>query len=92
MQRKNEFDFLAPDVGYEQNYTLRMPADKTTNWSRDFNADFFVELPSKHYARLHIEVIAGGHNRCLVKWFYNASGSRNLEMDPQATVTVLNQP
>jgi len=81
IERNDEFDFEAPEFGYQPSVTINMPTATQTKWEREINKEFFVRVPSG-YARISLTYVAGGHNRLLLRSWYNPSGSRNLESDP----------
>jgi hypothetical protein len=89
--RSDEFDFEAPEGNYQSSVRIDMPTVVGTKWEREVTREYFVHV-SSGYARISIAYVAGGHNRLLLRSWYNASGSRNLESDPDEKSNVLNRP
>jgi len=87
-ERKGQFDFEAPSVGYQPFVEVNMPAS-SEQWSSDVPKQYFAILPSGKYARFSIEFYAGDRNFIVFESYLNPKpGSRNLEFDPQKTVKV----
>jgi hypothetical protein len=87
-----EFDFQAPEIGYQPSVTIDMPINAGPQWRGNLRKQYFVKLASQRYARIDLEFIAGGRNRLVVRSHYNPAGSRNLESDPNAEIERLNHP
>jgi len=86
-ERSGEFDFEAPESGYQQSVEINMPTSLGDEWKYSINRNYFVKLPDGNYGRVQLRIY-GGHkykvtiNEALV----NPSGSRNLEYDPSLAV------
>jgi len=86
VERKNQFDFEAPEDGYVKTVEITMRRD-AEQWVSQQQRDFFVKLPDNHYARINFTMIAGGNHYFLLEGFLNPKpGSRNLEFDPAKVV------
>lgn len=82
-ERKGQFDFEAPEDGYEESVELGMPHD-AEGWTSQQQRDYFVKLPDGRFARVNFRMIAGGNHYFVMESFLNPKpGSRNLEYDPQ---------
>ncbi len=77
----NEFNFLAPEDGYQAGFEIDMP-ETASNWSSDVEYKFFLKLADGKYGRMTFAMIAGGDHFCMIESSLNPSGSRNLEFDP----------
>ena len=83
VERKGQFDFEAPEDGYEESVDLGMPHD-AEEWTSDQQRDYFVKLPDGRFARVNFRMIAGGNHYFVMESFLNPKpGSRNLEYDPK---------
>ncbi|MBX7157164.1 MAG: carboxypeptidase-like regulatory domain-containing protein [Verrucomicrobiae bacterium] len=83
IERKNEFDFVAPETGYQSviDFEHQYPPTGTNRYTRSINKDYFLKLPDGKYARAEIDIEVGPENYILTKSLLNPSGSRNLEYD-----------
>jgi hypothetical protein len=85
VERRGQFDFEAPEDGYEESVELGMPGE-AEQWASQQQRDYFVKLPDGRYARINFTMIAGGNHYFLLESFLNPTpGSRNLEYDPKQT-------
>lgn len=83
VERKGQFDFEAPQDGYEESVELGMRQD-AEQWTSDQQRDYFVKLPDGRFARINFRMIAGGNHYFVMESFLNPKpGSRNLEYDPK---------
>lgn len=83
VERKGQFDFEAPEDGYEESVELGMSGD-AEQWTSQQQRDYFVKLPDGRFARVSFTMIAGGNHYFLLESFFNPTpGSRNLEYDPK---------
>ncbi|HTV43458.1 MAG TPA: carboxypeptidase-like regulatory domain-containing protein [Candidatus Sulfotelmatobacter sp.] len=73
----NQFDFIAPDSGYQPSVEFSFPKD-ASDWTDIITKSYFVELPSG-YARLNVYIAARSPLFFSVQYDYNPDGSRNLE-------------
>lgn len=73
----NQFDFVAPDSGYQQSIEIDMSKDQP-GWSDTVNKSFFAKIPSG-YLRVRIHMRAKTPLYTSLEYFYNPDGSRNLE-------------
>jgi hypothetical protein len=81
IERTGQFDFEAPEEGYQSSIELKMPAT-AEKWSSDLPKEYFAKLPNGTYARFSIEFYAGHRNFVVLTSYLNpAPGSRNLEFD-----------
>jgi len=81
----NEFDFLAPERGYEPSGLVEMKSSLGDDWQSRMKREYFVKLPDGNYAHVILDLMS--HNGSLkVQAFINPSGSRNLEFDPQIAI------
>jgi len=81
VERNGEFDFEAPEDGYEESVELGMTRD-AEQWTSDQQRDYFVRLPDGRFARINFRMIAGGNHYFILDAFLNPKpGSRNLEYD-----------
>jgi hypothetical protein len=83
VERKGQFDFEAPEDGYEESVELGMSRD-AKQWASQQQRDYFVKLPDGRFARINFRMIAGGNHYFVMESFLNPTpGSRNLEYDPK---------
>jgi hypothetical protein len=82
----DQFQFEAPENGYAPAVEYEMPASGIDGkWRDRFEQTYFVKLGNGDYARMRFQMIAGGNHFAVVESYYNPSGSRNLEYDPNLT-------
>jgi len=81
MQRKDAFDFEAPEGGYLPNDTVDMPASLPQNqWHGFAERAYFIRFEDGTFARAKLEMQAGGDHFVVWESFYNPkAGSPNLE-------------
>jgi hypothetical protein len=77
VESTNQFDFVAPDSGYQQSVEIDMAKDQV-GWSDTLNKSYFVQLPNG-YLRMKIHMRAKTPLYTSLEYFYNPDGSRNLE-------------
>jgi len=90
VESTNEFDFEAPEDGYNTVYEIRMACDTGKDWTNMISRKCFLKLANGRYAKLAFSFIAyNGVFR--FRSFVNPSGGRNLEHEPdfQPNTTVL---
>jgi hypothetical protein len=73
----NQFDFVAPDSGYQSSVEFAFPKE-VTGWTDTVSKNYFVKLPSG-YMRLNIYIGAKRPLFFSVEYDYNPAGSPNLE-------------
>lgn len=85
VERTGQFDFEAPEDGYEEVVEIDMPTSLGDEWSYTVNKNYFAKLGSGRYARLEVMIQAGHNTTPLVVTAYlnPKLGSRNLEYDPE---------
>jgi hypothetical protein len=80
LKRQGEFDFEAPAEGYQATDEIAPPADR---WSPQGKRQYFVKTADGHYARITVNMIAGGDHFMTIESYYNPTpGDRNLEYSP----------
>ncbi len=76
-----EFDFVAPETGYQAAELIDMPVSLPEKWIGRLDRQYFLKFTDGKYARVHIDLMP--YNGSLkIESFLNPSGSRNLEYDP----------
>jgi len=81
VERTGQFDFEAPEGGYEPTAELAQSAT-AERWRPSMAKQFFVRLADNRYARIKMEMIAGGDHFIVLESYLNPKpGSRNLEFD-----------
>jgi hypothetical protein len=87
-QRAGEFDFEAPSDGYINSDEISMPVSAGAIWRSKATREYFLHLGDDRYARVQIQVIAGGDHFFAIDSFLNPnSGDHNLEFDPAKEVS-----
>lgn len=86
--RKDRFDFIAPEEGYESVFDIQMPAlidgEENQKWSNDVEMDAFYRFEGGVHARAKIRFIAGGDHFVVFESFLNPKpGSMNLSVLPK---------
>jgi len=82
VKREGQFDFVAPEGGYQPVDEIDMPASLGTKWRSQVTRDYFVKLGNGEFARLNFMMTAGGDHFFSITSYLNPSGSKNLEYDP----------
>jgi hypothetical protein len=88
IESTNEFDFIAPEGGYQSSYQITHRASDP-DWTGQEKRKFFVKsMGGQHYARIEITIMPDYNQNAAydVEWFLNPSGSRNLEYDSNTAV------
>lgn len=81
-ERKDIMAFEAPAIGYEPKASIEMPADAKPSWSRSANRSYFIRFGDNVFARVNVEMIAGGDHFIVWESHLNPkAGSRNLDTD-----------
>jgi hypothetical protein len=87
IERVEQFDFEAPKSGYAATAELAQSAT-AERWRPNMAKQFFVRLSDNRFARINLEMIAGGDHFIVLESFLNPKpGSRNLEFDPKRVVS-----
>ncbi len=85
IERKGQFDFEAPENGYQPTAEINAPASLGNDWSSQITKQYFVKLGSGNFARMQFTMTAGGDRFFSIQSYFNPNpGSRNLEADPNA--------
>ncbi len=80
VKREGEFDFEAPAEGYQSTDDIAPPRDR---WSPQGKRQYFVKTADGHYARITLDIVAGGDHFMTIESYYNPTpGDRNLEYNP----------
>jgi len=86
VERKGEFDFIAPETGYRPALEVDMPKD-TPEWKHDFQDEYFLKLRDNRHARLEFRFTsAGAHFASITSYLNPVPGDRNLEYDPEKEI------
>lgn len=88
VERNGQFDFEAPEDGYEENVEIDMPASLGDKWRSTVDRSYFVKMRDGRYARFNVTIQAAHDNPTFRSDAYlnPTPGSRNLEYDPSKTV------
>lgn len=87
IERRDQFDFIAPEMGYAETLTFEMSGGITNwdNWEHDVSKEVFAKLKDGNYARLFFYYRPSTRKNgdtFRIESYTNLSGSRNLEYDP----------
>jgi len=86
VERKDEFDFIAPETGYRPMIEFNMLKD-APEWKGDFQDEYFLRLKDNRYARMEFRMTSRGDHFATVTSYLNPSpGARNLEYDPEKAI------
>jgi hypothetical protein len=78
-----EFDFTAPENGYQPSDEISMPASDP-KWRDSQNREYFLKLANGEYARISFMMGVGGDHFFSITSYLNPQpGHRNLEYDPK---------
>jgi len=78
----SEFDFIAPESGYQPSDEINMPASNS-QWRDNAKREYFLKLSNGDYARLSFTIGTGGYNSFEITSYLNpVPDHRNLEFDP----------
>jgi len=86
IETDKEFDFKAPENGYEPSIGIEMPASGE-KWRTEIKRKYFIQLPGGKYGRIEFYLLAR-NGVYTIQSFINPSGSRNLEFDPAKVIRV----
>lgn len=80
--RTGDFNFTAPDNGYQPTDEVKMSASDAA-WDSRVTREYFLILASGEYARISFTMYAGGDNFFTITSYLNPTpGHRNLEYNP----------
>ena len=79
VESTNQFDFVAPDTGYQPTIKIKMDKDQP-GWSDTVVKTYFVKLASG-YLRMGIRMRAKTPLYVSLDYYYNPDGSTDLESD-----------
>lgn len=84
MPRDGNFDFTAPETGYNVSESVLMPATLSSpTWQDSTERWYFVRFDDGVFARIKVRVAGFGGGGVRISGFLNPkTGSRNLESDP----------
>ena len=89
IERREEFDFIAPVEGYLSFDEVDMPrAIGKEKWSERSARAYFLKLKDGNYARISLEIVAAGDHFVRFESYLNPDKSRNLEFDPSKQIQV----
>lgn len=82
--RQSDFDFDAPETGYQAMVNIDMPASvPAAQWQDVVKKGFFVRFDDGVFARIEVNLAAPPNGSVSITGFLNPkTGSRNLEKDP----------
>lgn len=87
VERKDQFEFLAPEDGYMSHVEFGYRKDDQP-WKSRFERNYFAKLSNGTYARFKLFFTsAGDHYFTLESYLNPTSGNRNLEYDPSKVVS-----
>jgi hypothetical protein len=80
--RGGEFDFIAPEDGYQPSDEIDMSASDP-NWRGAVTRQYFLKLSNGTYARINFVVVVDNNPGFSITSYLNPQpGHRNLEFDP----------
>jgi len=87
IERLDDFQFEAPQDGYESSAEVSMSASDPA-WKSSVTKSYFAHLPNGNYVRLQIQFYPRDYrNMVVLESYLNPKpGNRNLEYDPQKTL------
>lgn len=86
VERKGNFDFIAPAEGYSPAVEISMN-QAAERWQKSFDGQYFAKLKDGTFARFTLNLTTGGDHFFMVESYVNpAPGNRNLEFDPEKTI------
>lgn len=80
-QRECKFGFTAPEEGYQSGYEIQMEQSVGDNWQKNVRDELFIKFNDGTYGLIKFKVAAGSQ-MFRYQYYYNPSGSQNLEYDP----------
>lgn len=89
IERKGDFNFIAPESGYASQIEINMPASLGDKWNWQVEKDFFIKLADGRFARVHTEIYGRLRINLYMEIFLNpVPGNRNLEFDPSKEIKI----
>jgi hypothetical protein len=86
IEREGQFDFIAPEDGYQPNIEVRVTADED-QWASRLTKEYFAKLEDGRFARFSIRFFAGRRNFVVLESYVDPeAGNRNLEFDPAKAI------
>lgn len=87
VEREGQFDFEAPESGYESSILLESKASDP-GWKNGAAKSYFIKLPDNTYARVQARFYPRDYRNIvvLVSYLNPTPGNRNLEYDPAKRV------
>jgi hypothetical protein len=86
LMQRDQGNFEAPAEGFKPSDEFKF-SKSDSNWSSSAEREYFLKLRDGNYARIHFQMMAGGHyNFFVIESYLNPSGSRNLEFDPSKEI------
>mgnify|MGYP002622379817 CR=1 FL=1 len=82
LEAKHEFDFIAPDSGY-QDFIEFSVSKNDPNWQPSADKRFFLKM-SNYFVRADAHFEIWKDLSFTMEYFINPNGSQNLEFDPEA--------
>jgi hypothetical protein len=87
VERVGEFNFVAPELGYQPALEVNM-SKSAEKWKSTTQGEYFIKTREGTFARLSFTMTTGGGHFVTIKSYYNPkTGSRNLEFDPAKVIT-----
>ena len=77
VETDEEFDFQAPESGYQPSIVIDMPATNQ-NWQGEVRSKYYIQLPDGKYGRIDFYLLPR-NGVFTVQTVINPTGSRNLE-------------
>lgn len=88
VERIGEFNFEAPEEGYQPYMEISMSAD-AERWTHRVEKSYFLKLPDRRYSRITFEMFAGGDHFFRLESYLNPEpGNRNLEADTDKLIEI----
>jgi hypothetical protein len=85
-QSGDQFDFVAPNEGYQNADEISMPAG-ASHWRDSVNNIYFVKLPSGEFGRIEVGIAGGGDNFVSIVSYLNPIvGDQNLEYNSSKAI------
>jgi len=81
-----EFPFLAPEAGFQPTDEIDMTVRPDQKWQMDVQQRYFIRTSDGRFGRVVFRMIAHGGHFCLIESYFNPSGSRSLEFDPNSII------
>lgn len=86
VERKDNFDFMAPVEGYKPAMEISMD-QSAERWQKGFDGQYFAKLKDGTFARFTLNLTTRGDHFFMIESYHNPTpGSRNLEFDPAKAI------